>query len=148
MNKNQKRWGFALLLVLQELWTYQGFFLVTFKLYTFDSWFNYNHWVKVLLISLVRVSLINVGSGFSIKIWILAFLVKYSNIFVGSQSMSIEVRNIFQYFCWVSKRVYWGSHHTLNDFSLIQTLESQNVTIKRTSGTHIIVKPQWSKLFV
>ena len=40
-------WGFALLLVLQELWTYQGFFLVAFKLYTFGSWFHCNHWVKV-----------------------------------------------------------------------------------------------------
>ena len=95
MNKNQKRWGFALLLVLQELWTYQGFFLMAFKLYTFGSWFNYNHWVKVLLIPLVRVSLINIGSRFSIKIWILAFLGKYSNIFVGSQSVSIEVRIIW-----------------------------------------------------
>ena len=95
MNKNQKRWGFALLLVLQELWTYQGFFLVAFKLYTFGSWFNYNHWVKVLLIPLVRVSLINIGSEFSIKIWILAFLGKYSNIFVGSQSVSVEVRIIW-----------------------------------------------------
>ena len=123
MNKNQKRWGFAFLLVLQELWTYQGFFLVAFKLYTFGSWFNYNHWVKVLLIPLVCVSLINVGSGFSIKIWILAFLGRYSNIFVGSQSVSIEVRNIFQYFCWVLKRVYWGSHHYpcvfINDYSWV-----------------------------
>ena len=120
MNKNQKMWGFALLLVLQELWTYQGFFLVAFKLYTFGSWFNYNHWVKVLLIPLVRVSLINVGSGFSIKIWILAFLGKYSNIFVGSQNVSIEVRNIFQYFCWVSKRVYWGSHQSIfNEFFIL-----------------------------
>ena len=95
MNKNQKRWGFALLLVLQELWTYQGFFLMAFKLYTFGSWFNYNHWVKVLLIPLVHISLINVGSGFSIKIWILAFLGKYSNIFVGSQRVSIEIRIIW-----------------------------------------------------
>ena len=44
----------------------------------------------LLLIPLVRVSLVNVGSGFSIKIWILVFLSKYSNIFVGSQSVSIE----------------------------------------------------------
>ena len=85
-------WDFALLLVLQELWTYQGFFLVAFKLYTFGSWFNYNHWVKVLLlILLVRVSIINVGSGFLSKIWISVFLGKYFNIFVGSQSVSIEV---------------------------------------------------------
>ena len=46
----------------------------------------------VTLIPLVCVSIINVGSGFLSKIWILAFLGKYSNIFVGSQSVSIEVR--------------------------------------------------------
>ena len=45
----------------------------------------------VTLIPLVRVSIINVGSGFLSKIWILVFLGKYSNIFVGSQSVSIEV---------------------------------------------------------
>ena len=49
----------------------------------------------LLLILLVRVSLINIGSWFSIKIWILAFLGKYSNIFVGSQSVSIGVRIIW-----------------------------------------------------
>ena len=66
----------------------------------------------LLLILLVRVSLINVGPWFSIKIWILAFLGKYSNIllglkacllrfatysniFVGSQSVSIEIRIIW-----------------------------------------------------
>ena len=73
------------------------------SIYTFGSRFTYKRWAKVLS-----------------KIWILAFLGKYSNIFVGSQSMSIEVRNIFQYFCWVSKRVYWGSHQrvTQNQLSL------------------------------
>ena len=49
----------------------------------------------LLLIPLVCVSLVNIGSGFSIKIWILAFLGKYSNIFVGSQSMFIGVRIIW-----------------------------------------------------
>ena len=63
------------------------------SVYTFGSRFIYKRCVRILL-----------------KIWILAFLGKYSNIFVGSQSMSIEVRNIFQYFCCVSKRVYWGLH--------------------------------------
>ena len=46
----------------------------------------------LLLIPLVRVSLINVESGF------------YQNLnfsFLGQ---------VFQYFCWVSKRVDWGSH--------------------------------------
>ena len=49
----------------------------------------------LLLIPLVRVSLVNVGSEFSIKIWILVFLGKYSNIFVGSQNVSIGVRIIW-----------------------------------------------------
>ena len=37
----------------------------------------------LLLIPLVCVSLVNIGSGFSIKIWILVFLGKYSNFFLG-----------------------------------------------------------------
>ena len=83
-----------------------------------------------LFIPLVRVSLINVGLGFysetlgrgSIKNWNFSFLGKYPNIFIGSQSVSIEVCNIFQYFCWVSKRVYWGSHQALSlSLSLNQT---------------------------
>ena len=38
------------------------------------------------------------GQGFLSYIWILAFLGKYSNIFVGFQSVSIEVRiNVFCY---------------------------------------------------
>ena len=45
--------------------------------YTFDLRFIYKRWVRV-----------------SIKIWILAFLGKYSNII-----------------CWVSKRVDWGSNN-------------------------------------
>ena len=46
---------------------------------TFVSHFNYKRWVRV-----------------SIKIWIVAFLGKYSNII-----------------CWVSKSVDWGSHHAV-----------------------------------
>ena len=49
------------------------------SIYTFGSRFTYKRWVRVLS-----------------KIWILAFLGKYSNID-----------------CWVSKRVNWGSHHIL-----------------------------------
>ena len=49
------------------------------SVYTFGSRFTYKRWVRVLS-----------------KIWILAFLGKYSNID-----------------CWVSKRVNWGSHHIL-----------------------------------
>ena len=48
------------------------------SVYTFGSRFTYKRWVRVLS-----------------KIWILAFLGKYSNIV-----------------CWVSKRVDWGSHHS------------------------------------
>ena len=52
----------------KNLWTYQGFFLVTFKFYNFGLWFNYNHWVDVCnFIPLVHVSFIDVGSGFSMK---------------------------------------------------------------------------------
>ena len=40
-------WGFTLLLVLQEPWTYQRFFLVAFKLYTFGSRFTYKRWVRI-----------------------------------------------------------------------------------------------------
>ena len=49
----------------------------------------------LLLIPSVCISLVNVGSRFSIKIWILVFLGKYSNIFVGSQSVSSGVRIIW-----------------------------------------------------
>ena len=48
------------------------------SVYTFGSRFTYKRWVGVLS-----------------KIWILAFLGKYSNIFVGSQSVLIEVRIIW-----------------------------------------------------
>ena len=48
------------------------------SVYTFGSRFTYKRWVRVLS-----------------KIWILVFLSKHSNIFVGSQSMSIEVRIIW-----------------------------------------------------
>ena len=52
----------------KNLWTYQGFFLVTFKFYTFGLWFNYNHWVEICyFIPLVHVSFIDVGLGISIK---------------------------------------------------------------------------------
>jgi len=52
----------------KNLWIYHGFFVVAFKFYTSSSWFNYNHWVEVCyFIPLVRVSFIDIGSGFSIK---------------------------------------------------------------------------------
>ena len=65
---------------------------MAFKLYTFSSWFHCNHWVKVCyLYFLVRVSLINVGSRFYKKFvfqlpWAIILI-----LFVGSQSVSIEV---------------------------------------------------------
>ena len=49
----------------------------------------------VTLIPLVRILIIYVWLGFLSKIWILVFLGKYSNIFVGFQSVSIEVRIIW-----------------------------------------------------
>ena len=53
---------------LLNLWTYQGFFLVAFKFYTFGLWFNYNHWVEVCyFVPLVHVSFIDVESEISIK---------------------------------------------------------------------------------
>ena len=59
----------------KNLWTYQRFFLVAFKFYTFSSWFNYNHWVEICYFTpLVRVSFIDVGSGFSIKNMNFSFL--------------------------------------------------------------------------
>ena len=52
----------------KNLWTYQGFFLVTFKFYTFGLWFNYNQWVEICyFIPLVHVLFIDVGSGIFIK---------------------------------------------------------------------------------
>ena len=78
----------------RELLNLSRIFLVAFKLYTFGSWFHYNHWVEVLL-------LYTFGSHLNYKrwvevfyqIWILAFLGLYSNIVVGSQ-----------------RRIDWGSH--------------------------------------
>ena len=73
----------------------------------------------VTLIPLVRVSIINVWLGFLSKIWILAFLGKYSNIFDRSQNVSIEGRkgirneNIFPSFLaylspvWIEIKPEW-----------------------------------------
>ena len=79
---------------LVNLWTYQGFFLVAFKSYTFDSWFIYNHWVGVCYLYTFDSSFIyKRWIGVFYQILILVFLGKYSNIV-----------------WWVSKRVCWGSH--------------------------------------
>ena len=52
----------------KNLWTYQWFFLMMFKFYTFGLWFNYNHWVEVCyFVPLVHVSFIDVESEISIK---------------------------------------------------------------------------------
>jgi hypothetical protein len=68
-----------------------------FKFYTFGLWFNYNHWVGVCyFIPSVCVSFISVGSGFSIKNMNFSFLgANIPILFVGSQSMSVEVRIIW-----------------------------------------------------
>jgi hypothetical protein len=81
----------------ENLWTYQGFFVVAFKFYTFGSWFNYNHWVGICyFIPLVLISFMNVGSGFSIKNLNFNFLGENIPIlFVGSRSVSVDVRIIW-----------------------------------------------------
>ena len=95
----------------------------------------------LLLIPLVRVSLINVGSGFSIKTWILAFLGKYSNIFVGSQSVSTEVRIIwYQSTCskisFLSLLSFVSYYHSILFLlcSLLFVLSSYFVTYTRSKS--------------
>ena len=53
----------------KNLWTYQGFFLVALKFHTFSLWFNYNHWVEVLLYTS--------GSHFIYRHWVGVF---YKNL--------------------------------------------------------------------
>ena len=125
-------WSFALLLVLQELG--QG----------------------LLLIPLVHVSLVNVGSGFSIKIWILVFLGKYSNIFVGSQSVSIgvHIKNLFGLskkkkkkkkkkvkLMWKEERGRWVNFYLSHFFHFHFPLDYKYTT----KITHWPKKPHYSK---
>ena len=42
------------------------------------------------------------GSRFACKRWVRVFYRNLNFSFLGQ---------VFQYFCWVLKRVYWGSHH-------------------------------------
>ena len=44
------------------------------------------------------------GSRFACKRWVRVFYQNLNFSFLGQ---------VFQYFCWVSKRVYWGSHQPL-----------------------------------
>ena len=78
--------------------------------YTFGSRFTYKRWVRVLS-----------------KIWILAFLGKYSNID-----------------CWVSKRVNWGSHHILILFVRSQCV---SIEVRITLLIHISIY-SWSLIFL
>ena len=64
----------------KNLWNYQGFFLVALKFYTFNLWFNYNHWVEVLLYTF--------GSHFIYRRWVGVFYKNLNFSFLGQ---------IFQY---------------------------------------------------
>ena len=80
----------------KNLWTYQGFFLVVLKFYTFGSWFHHNHWIEVLLLYTFSSHLIiNVGSEFAIKSEFLLSWVYFQYrcwVLIG---ISIEVRIIW-----------------------------------------------------
>ena len=65
--------------------------------YTFGSHFTYKRWVKILS-----------------KIWILAFLGKYSNIICWVSKHVDWGSHHSNIICWVSMRFYWGSHHLSN----------------------------------
>ena len=67
------------------------------SVYTFGSRFTYKRWVKVLS-----------------KIWILAFLGKYSNIICWVSKRVDWCSHHSNIVCWVSMRVYWGLHHLSN----------------------------------
>ena len=76
------------------------------------------------------------GQG-SIKIWILAFLGKYSNIFVGSQSVSIEVRIILR-----PNKQYWNNCPRKLKFRfLIENPDPTFVIEMRTKGISITPWP-------
>ena len=87
-------WGFALLLVLQELWTYQ------------DSSLWRSNFIPLVYNSIIIIGSRSVtyifGSRFAYKRWVRIFYQNLNFSFLGQ---------IFQYFCWVSKRVDWDSQH-------------------------------------
>ena len=66
--------------------------------YTFDLRFTYKRWVRVLS-----------------KIWILAFLGKYSNIVCWVSKCVDWGSHHSNIVCWVSMRVDWGSHHLVSE---------------------------------
>ena len=81
----------------KNLWTYQGFFFVAFKIYTFSSWFSYKHWVEVCyFIPLVHILFINVESRFVIKNLNFSFLgLVFQYFLLGLKGVSIEIRFIW-----------------------------------------------------
>ena len=89
-NEKKKHEVLLLLLVLQELWTYQRFFLMAFKFYTFGSWFSYNHWVEVWYLYL----------------WFVFYLLTLGRGFYQNLNFSF-LRQVFQYYllgfkaCWL-----------------------------------------------
>ena len=46
------------------------------------------------------------GSHFAYKCWVRVFYQNLNFSFLGQ---------VFLYFCWVSKHVYWGSHHLVSE---------------------------------
>ena len=86
------------------------------SVYTFGSRFTYKRWVRVLS-----------------KIKILAFLGKYSNIFVGSQSVSIEVRIIFLY-CLLGLKACLLGFASISDIKILvlsfQSSKFQSLSIQ------------------
>ena len=87
-------WGFALLLGLQELWTYQ------------DSSLWRSNFIPLVYNSIIIIGSRSVtyifGSRFAYKRWVRIFYQNLNFSFLGQ---------VFQYFCWVSKRVDWDSQH-------------------------------------
>ena len=89
-NEKKKHEVLLLLLVLQELWTYQRFFLMAFKFYTFGSWFSYSHWVEVWYLYL----------------WFVFYLLTLGRGFYQNLNFSF-LRQVFQYYllgfkaCWL-----------------------------------------------
>ena len=59
------------------------------------------------------------GSRFACKRWVKVFYQNLNFSFLGQ---------VFQYFCWVSKRVYWGSHQKSIHFIQKEEEEEESET--------------------